>query len=602
GTSSGDTFSSSTVSAGLLTVASAGSNGMSSTTYLSGNYLLLGAGTSTLRATFDGTSGGGGAFYVAQNGSVSTSGTINLTSSDATVAGFGKLTIKSVTPSSGGLASAATTFLVDDSIGSLGSGIGTVAAFRFATGTGSGQAGVNTFLSISASTSTASSNGFSTTTFMSHVNSGVGAGAFVFDTKNALVVTSGTVLMSIRNAGTKAFSFMSDGAFYATGTVNANTAVSSVGDFAENVSIVSGESVEPGDVMIADPGSINKFKKSFESFAKGVSGVISDTGAFVIGAGGENRATMGLTGLVRTKVTTENGQIAVGDYLVTASKAGYAMKYDQESGESAGLVGMALEPLTSGEGRIIVMINKGYVSGAVAAKATTLSVAADAKGNLVQTGNLDMAGQSIINIAGLKSKNGTWSIDSSGNLVAKNIKADKVQTKELVIEKDQQDNKSTVGSATIKNGQTYIDIANDGVKSTSKVFVTFRGNPNSFWWISNQQDGKFTVSLSSPAAQDITFDYWLVNTTDASSSDTASNESADTDVVQQNAPVNVTSPVAPAVTEEKKSEPTASDAKDSAETKTEEGKKSDAEAQKPSNDESTVEKIEAPASPDDAGN
>ncbi|HBW74097.1 MAG TPA: hypothetical protein DEF59_02435, partial [Candidatus Magasanikbacteria bacterium] len=282
------------------------------------------------------------------------------------------------------------------------------------------------------------------------------------------------------------------------------------------------------------------------------------------------------------KVTTENGPIAVGDYLVTASKSGYAMKYDPESGEAASLVGMALESLTSGEGRIIVMINKGYVSGSVAAKATTLSVVADSKGNLVQTGNLDMAGQSIINIAGLKSKNGTWSIDSSGNLVAKNIKADKVQTKELVIEKDQQDNKSTIGSAVIKSGQTYIDISNDGVKQDSKIFVTFRGNPNSFWWISNQQNGKFTISLSSQAAQDITFDYWLVNTADASSDNTSAQDQS---ASQQSVASTVSTPA----------EPTQSTPKTSEEQKTEKTEvKQPEEVKTPSLEPVTEKEVETP--------
>ncbi len=55
-----------------------------------------------------------------------------------------------------------------------------------------------------------------------------------------------------------------------------------------------------------------------------------------------------------------------------------------------------------------------------------------------------------------------------------------------------------------------VTVENKLVTPEVKIFVTFRGNPKAFWWISKQEAGRFAVSLSQNATEDVTFDYWLV--------------------------------------------------------------------------------------------
>ena len=353
--------------------------------------------------------------------------------------------------------------------------------------------------------------GSNTTTLTSTVTDNPGSTAFAFNSANALASSTDRMLAVFQNGGTNKVAISAGGNVYAKNSFIANSTGYGIGDVAEYVNLTPGETTEAGDVLVVDLGGMNTYKKSEVAYAKNVAGVISDTGKFVMGASGDNRAPLALAGLVRVKVTNESGQINPGDYLVTASKPGYAMKYDATTSGSAGLVGMALEPLIGEEGKITVLINKGLVAG----NTNTMTVKADSNGQLVSTGDLDLVGSSIINVSSISSMSGVWHVDNEGNLVAKNITADKVQTKELVVEKDKLAEKSTIGEATIKNNEQQVEILNENIKKNSKIFVTFRGNPGSFWWISNQDDGKFSVSLSAKATQDTILDYWLVNVVDA---------------------------------------------------------------------------------------
>ncbi len=202
---------------------------------------------------------------------------------------------------------------------------------------------------------TASNSSTTITSFAS----GSGAGAFIFDTNSALSTASSSILFSLRNAGSKVLSVDTGGNVRSTGTITSNAAGSTIGDLAEYVDLSPGDTSEPGDVLISDPENPNKFKKSTSAYAVNVAGVISDTGRFLIGVSGENRGALALSGLVNTKVTDENGPISTGDYVVTASRAGYAMRYDLESGKTASIIGMALEPLATSSARITILIIRG---------------------------------------------------------------------------------------------------------------------------------------------------------------------------------------------------------------------------------------------------
>ena len=185
-----------------------------------------------------------------------------------------------------------------------------------------------------------------------------------------------------------------------------------------------------------------------------------------------NRAPLSLAGLVKTKVTDENGPIAVGDYLVSASLPGYAMRYDETSGQSAGLVGMALEPLAEGEGKITVIINKGLVNGG--SSTATLTIGEESDGTITNSISLNIQNKSLLNVKAINGEDNAWYIDETGLLVAKEIKADTVQAKKFVVKKKTDAKQTSVGEATILNNSTLVVVENELVTSTSKIFITFR--------------------------------------------------------------------------------------------------------------------------------
>ncbi|MFA5128334.1 MAG: hypothetical protein WC457_05100, partial [Patescibacteria group bacterium] len=167
-----------------------------------------------------------------------------------------------------------------------------------------------------------------TTTLTSYITDGAGASAFAFN--SSATMTSGTdrMLAVFQNNGTNKVEISAGGNVYAKNSFIANSSDYGIGDVAEYINLKEGETVEFGDVLVVDETGLNQYKKSTTAHAKNVAGVVSDTGKFVIGAGGPGRAPLALAGLVKVKVTDENGPIAVGDYLVSASKPGYAMKYN----------------------------------------------------------------------------------------------------------------------------------------------------------------------------------------------------------------------------------------------------------------------------------
>jgi hypothetical protein len=135
------------------------------------------------------------------------------------------------------------------------------------------------------------------------------------------------------------------------------------GDYAESVD-VSGDRTryEPGDVIVIDPSAPGKFLKSAEPYSTLVSGIYSAKPGVV----GRRQLTdrsnikdelpMAMTGIVPTKVTSENGPIKTGDLLVASSTLGRAMKGTDRSLLTGAVIGKALGNLGSGTGVIEVLV------------------------------------------------------------------------------------------------------------------------------------------------------------------------------------------------------------------------------------------------------
>ncbi|MFW0837845.1 MAG: hypothetical protein ACKKL5_02485 [Candidatus Komeilibacteria bacterium] len=94
-----------------------------------------------------------------------------------------------------------------------------------------------------------------------------------------------------------------------------------------------------GDVVVADYAGTVMAVKSVQANARNIVGVVTTDPAVILKKNLEGR-TIVLTGTTPVNVSLENGPIAKGDLLTTATAAGYAMKATQRT---AGTIGVALE-------------------------------------------------------------------------------------------------------------------------------------------------------------------------------------------------------------------------------------------------------------------
>jgi hypothetical protein len=92
------------------------------------------------------------------------------------------------------------------------------------------------------------------------------------------------------------------------------------------------------------------------------------------------------------------------------------------------------------------------------------------------------------------------------------IKVAQIVVKTLVVEKNTDQTQSSIGEGVIKAEETSVTIESNQVMSTSKIFVTFRSDYGSRWWVSYQEKGRFIVNIADPLSEDVKFDWWIVQT------------------------------------------------------------------------------------------
>ncbi|WP_437275939.1 hypothetical protein WME90_32450 [Sorangium sp. So ce375] len=118
-------------------------------------------------------------------------------------------------------------------------------------------------------------------------------------------------------------------------------------------------SLEPGDVVVADPEVPERLIRSSAPEQTTILGVISEKPGFLLGVSWEdpkNPTALALAGRVPVKVTLEGGPIRIGDLLTSASEPGHAMR----ASRPARVIGMALSAFDgsqSDRGKVIVLIN-----------------------------------------------------------------------------------------------------------------------------------------------------------------------------------------------------------------------------------------------------
>lgn len=361
--------------------------------------------------------------------------------------------------------------------------------------------------------------------------------AFIFNTANAFSNASTTYLFSVRNNGTPAFSISGNGNVHATGSyygVSANLGTPGApGDLAERVDIAQDDVVEPGDVVVVDPNSTDTYRRSNSPYAQEVSGVISTNPTIVVGNGRtEHTAVMAMVGRVPIKVSTENGPIVRGDLLITASSTGYAMRYDptkEISPHVAGIVGVALESLRDGKGKIMGLVRTGWINGQDQqifsemrneisrlalgqSRGSDFDIGEDSEGNIIRVENdLDLNGFSLLSVRSIKGLNEKWEIDEEGRFTTT------VETREgaktLYALQSGESQYVFSGQSTLVNGHVRIDFDDTildivDVDMPMSINLTLTQKAKGLFVESRDEEG-FDVQEIGGGESNATFD-WLI--------------------------------------------------------------------------------------------
>ena len=134
-------------------------------------------------------------------------------------------------------------------------------------------------------------------------------------------------------------------------------------DMAEMTPVKEEDALELGDVVVVDSekGRVARSSKPYDTAVYGIVSGLKQA-ALVIGgnmdseeAKGKGTLPIALVGRVKTKVSAENGAIAIGDLLTTSATPGHLMKCEDKAKCMGAVAGKALEPFESGQGTIIVL-------------------------------------------------------------------------------------------------------------------------------------------------------------------------------------------------------------------------------------------------------
>jgi hypothetical protein len=127
--------------------------------------------------------------------------------------------------------------------------------------------------------------------------------------------------------------------------------------------VPSDGSMPAGTVVILNPHKTNAVTPSTKAYDTAVAGVVSDQPGVLLGVGGENKAKIATTGRVKVHVDARAHAVHIGDLLVTSNIPGTAMLSEPldlggvKIHRPGTLIGKALEPLTGGEGEILVLLS-----------------------------------------------------------------------------------------------------------------------------------------------------------------------------------------------------------------------------------------------------
>jgi hypothetical protein len=175
-------------------------------------------------------------------------------------------------------------------------------------------------------------------------------------------VTASSFLSVGQTAGDSTTRLTVNGALQVNGVLRATQVIGAVyQDVAEWVP--SGQQLAPGTVVIINSLKKNEVMPSSRAYDTSVAGVVSDQPGILLGVPSDDKSKIATTGRVRVRVDATKHPINAGDLLVTSDKPGVAMLSEPldlggvKIHRPGTLIGKALEPLSQGEGEILVLLS-----------------------------------------------------------------------------------------------------------------------------------------------------------------------------------------------------------------------------------------------------
>jgi len=275
-------------------------------------------------------------------------------------------------------------------------------------------------------------------------------------------------------------------------------------DVAEVYYAASDTPLTAGDIVSIDPSISDGVKQSPIAYDNTILGVISTQPGVTLGNSDSPSGVqelVALAGRVPIHVTNKNGNIVAGDYLTSSDIPGVAMR----AAESGRMVGIAMEDFApdpsegTAMGSILVFVNPGWSPGDLTGTTSTAS----------STFSIGGALQQFFGV-----------IADVGNTIQTFIRASMIAVENLFVKTEVVLPGGTIkvpsgpdqmsGSATLAALSSEIFIANAQVSSSSKIFITPTTLTDVPLVVTSKQDGVgFTVGVTNPQANDISFD-WIM--------------------------------------------------------------------------------------------
>jgi hypothetical protein len=297
----------------------------------------------------------------------------------------------------------------------------------------------------------------------------------------------------------------------------------------------SNDALEAGDLVMVDTSDTSKMARATKDSAHTdflLAGVVASRPGFIAGMNEAGSYPIAIQGRVAVKVT---GPVAIGDPITVSDTPGVGAK----ATDPTYIVGIALQAKSGDEaGVITVFVRPGWYNGSTV-QAQNSAVSGVTPGTLsVGDIALDLASRTVLNVGAMQGIDGLWNIDGNGKLTAKEVSAEKISV-------TQTDTSSTLETGTMLSGETATQVHNPSVTSTTRIFVTFRKDPGSSWWVDEIGDGFFVLKVRQPVVEDVPFDYWIVGVNDMRSSPKAPAPTSSTDSGATSTPAADSTPSTP---------------------------------------------------------